>query len=64
MREALKSVAEGGLPAEIAGIQGGLHGFFLEEYRRAFPGSMMVVVPTEKDYAQELLDNYYGPRKS
>ncbi|MDR1748246.1 MAG: transcription-repair coupling factor [Spirochaetaceae bacterium] len=56
MRETIKSLAEGVWPREIDGIQGGLHGFFLEEYRRAFPGNMMVVVPTEKD-AESLLSD-------
>ena len=36
-------------PYEIEGIQGGLHGFFLSEYLGAFPGLLVIVVPTEKD---------------
>lgn len=35
--------------AEITGVQGGLHGFFLAEYVRWFPGPLVIVTPTEKE---------------
>jgi transcription-repair coupling factor (superfamily II helicase) len=36
-------------PAEIEGVQGGLHGFFLAEYLEANPGLLVIVVPSEKE---------------
>jgi len=49
MSGVLSRLKEQTWPYEIEGIQGGLHGFFLSEYLDAFPGLLLIVVPTEKD---------------
>jgi len=49
MTGVLSRLKEGSWPYEIEGIQGGLHGFFLSEYLDAYPGRLVLVVPTEKE---------------
>ena len=49
MTGVLSRLKESSWPYEIEGIQGGLQGFFLAEYLRAFPGPLVIVVPTEKE---------------
>ncbi len=49
MSGVMSRLKEQSWPYEIEGIQGGLHGFFLSEYIDAFPGPLVIVVPTEKE---------------
>ncbi|HHU37559.1 MAG TPA: transcription-repair coupling factor [Treponema sp.] len=49
MKSVLTRLKNDPWPQELYGVQGGLHAFFLAEYLDAFPGNLVLVVPTEKE---------------
>lgn len=49
MKTAFSKIEENAYPYHIAGISGGLSGFFLAEYLAKYKKSILVVVPTEKE---------------
>ena len=56
MSGVLSRIQEHSWPYEIEGLQGGLHGFFLSEYLKSFPGTLVLVVPSEKEIEPLLAD--------
>ncbi|MGF7107710.1 transcription-repair coupling factor [Treponema pedis] len=56
MKTAFTQIESGAYPFNIAGLSGGLLGFFLAEYFYKTKRSVLIIVPTEKEVEQVLAD--------